>query len=293
MAEPKYSFKALNVFKTLYENQNATKTASTLGITQSGVSRSLAQLEKNTGLLLFVRQNNRLIATPEANELYKEVSRLLFNFDEIEHSVAALREFGASRVRIATIPGLAYGFVPNIISGLLKHQKKLDVYFDVLPTKDIVHGVEMDQFDLGFVTLPVDSQNIQLDVLEKTKAVCLLPKEHPLTKKTKINLSDLSNQHLVIPNQPNMAADKLLKLINKNNISISGKTEANISSICALVGNGVGISIINPITANDLKQENTVTKPFSPAIHYSFGLIYKKNWQENRLIKLIRNDLKP
>ena len=65
------SMKSLMIFKTLVENGTATKTAQVLGITQSGVSRSLAQLDQNLGIVLFIRQKNRLLATPESQELYK------------------------------------------------------------------------------------------------------------------------------------------------------------------------------------------------------------------------------
>ncbi len=292
MPNTNYSLKSLNVFRVLYENGIATKTAAILGITQSGVSRSLAQLEDCTGLRLFIRQKNRLIATPEADELYKEVLRLMFNLDELQHSISALREFGASRIRIATIPGLAYGFVPKIIAQIHRENKKLNIYLDVMSTNEVVRSVEQDQFDIGFVTLPIASQLLQLDKLIKTEAICLLPKDHLLTKQAVIQLSDLSGQHLVIPNQPNIAADKLLKLISKRKIQLSGRTEANISGICALVGNGVGVSVVNPITASDLMHKNIIVKPFSPAIHYSFGLVYKRSWKESKVIQMIHDGLK-
>ncbi|MEP1742628.1 MAG: LysR family transcriptional regulator [Kangiellaceae bacterium] len=284
-----YSLKSLNIFRVLYENNIATKTAEILGITQSGVSRSLAQLEETTGLQLFIRQKNRLVATPEADELYKEVARLMFNLDELQHSINALREFGASRVRIATIPGLAYGFVPKIISRIHHENSKLNIYFDVMSTNDVVRSVELGQFDIGFVTLPIESQQLQLDKLIKTEAVCLLPKGHPFAKLESVQVSDLSGQHLVIPNQPNIAADQLLKLIAEKKIQLAGKTEANISGICALVANGVGVSVVNPITAKDLMHKSIIVKPFSPAIHYSFGLLYRNKWRESKLIRMIHD----
>ena len=287
-----YSLKSLTVFKSLYENSTATKTAHILGITQSGVSRSLAQLERNSRLLLFIRQKNRLIATPEADELYKEVIRLMFNLEELKHSIAALREFGASRLRIASIPGLAFGFVPRMISKLLKSHPKLNIYFDVISTNEVVSSIEAGLFDVGFVTLPITNQQLQVEKLIDTEAVCLLPKGHLLALQKSVTINDLSNQHLVIPNQPNIAADQLLENITKHKIKIAGKTEANISGICALVANGVGISVINPITSDDLAHNNIECRPFYPAINYSFGLIYKKNWSDNKLISMIHQSLK-
>ncbi len=286
-----FSLKSLAVFRTLFENGTTTKTASILGITQSGVSRSLAQFEEATGLLLFIRQKNKLIATPEAEELYKEVLQLSFNIDELRHSVLALREFGASRIRITSIPGLAFGFVPHLIAKMLKLNSKLNIYFDVMSSNEVVRSVDAGMFDLGFVTLPAKNSELQVDTLVKTEAICLLPKGHALADKQTIEVQDLTGQHLVIPNQPNIAADQLLASIEKHGVNISGKTEANISAICGLVANNVGISVINPITASDLAHKNTITKPFEPSIHYSFGLVYKKHWHANKLIKMIHDCL--
>ncbi len=287
-----FSLKSLTVFKAIFENGTTTRAATILGITQSGVSRSLAQLESSSDLQLFIRQKNRLIATPEAEELYREVGRLMFNLEELKHSILALREFGSSRFRISAIPGLAFGFVPKIISEILKINPKLNIYFDVMSSGEVIHAVEMGLFDVGFITLPSSNHQLHTDIIIKTEAVCLLPENHLLAKKKQIFLEDLSGEHLVIPNQPNIAADQLLAQIAKNNIDISGKTEANISGICALVANGVGLSVINPITSLDLAHKNTVVRPFQPAIHYSFGLIYKANWSDNKLIQMIHNSIK-
>ena len=74
--------------------------------------------EENVGIELFIREKNRLIATPQADELYLEVLGVLRNLDELKHNIDALREFGVSRLPIASIPGLAFGHVPFIISEL-------------------------------------------------------------------------------------------------------------------------------------------------------------------------------
>jgi DNA-binding transcriptional LysR family regulator len=169
-------------------------------------------------------------------------------------------------------------------------------------------------FDIGFATLPVETNQLIVDELIDTEAICLIPKHHPLAACREICLEQLSGQHLVVPNQPNIAGDQLLRLISKQNIRIVGKTEANIASICSLVGNGVGISVMNPITAHDLAHRNMVVngvgisvmnpitahdlahrnmvvKPFIPSIHYSFGMVYQEKWRDNKMIQTIKEDL--
>jgi len=282
------SMKSFSIFKILFENGTASKTAKILGITQSGVSRSLGMLEKNIGFDLFIREKKGLIATPEAEELYKEVLRLMHHLEETKHSILALREFGASRFRIAAIPGLAFGYIPEIISKTLEINPKLNVYFDILSSNEIIHAVESNAFDIGFVTLPVKTKQLKVEPIIETQAVCVIPKNHPLALLDEIKLADLAGCNILIPNQPNVAADQLLHLISENNIKLKGKTEANLASICSLVRNNVGISVINPITVSDLKCEGIVIKPFKPVINYSFALVYKTNWQDNKMIRIIK-----
>lgn len=286
-----HSLKSLMIFKTLVENGTATGTAKVLGITQSGVSRSLAQLERNLGMRLFIRQKNRLLATPEAQELHDEILRLVNNLDELEHSVMALREFGASRVGFAVIPGLGFGFIPALIGRLRRANPRLAIYLDIMSSHDVVHAVEAGAFDIGFATLPITSNQLVVEELIETEAVCLLPSDHPLADSDSIKLEQLAGQHLVVPNQPNIAADQLLRLIARNGVRITGKTEANIGSICSLVGHGVGLSVMNPITAYDLAHDDMLTKPFAPEIHYTFGMVYQDKWRDNNTILQIRQNL--
>jgi len=287
------SLKSLLIFKTLYETGTATRTARDLGITQSGVSRSLAQLEENIGIPLFMRHKKRLIVLPEADELYSEILGLLSNLENMKHSIVALREFGASRIRIASAPALGFAYVPKIIARILSDNPKYNVYLDIMPSPEVVRAVEAGYFDVGFVTLPVNSQALVVDGLISTEAVCLMPKNHSLAKANVITIEDLKGQHLVIPNQPNLAADQLLLQLSQKNIHIAGKTEANIAAIYSLVANGVGITLINPITAYDhqVTRDNLLIKPFKPAFNYHFGLAYKQKWANNRLIGLLKEML--
>ncbi|MBB3183075.1 DNA-binding transcriptional LysR family regulator [Halomonas fontilapidosi] len=285
-----HSLKALAIFKTLFEAGSASQAARTLGITQSGVSRSLAQLEQNLGLELFLREKNRLVATPEARELYEEILRLMGNIDELRHSVLALKEFGTSRLRIAAIPGLAFGFVPRLVAALLEDNRGFSISFDMMSSHDVLREVESGHADIGFVTLPVTSRVLRVEAWLTTQARCLVPGSHPLAARSAVTIEDLKDQYLVISNQPNVGADPLLNLTATHGIHIAGKTEANIGAITALVASGVGISVMNPITATDQlsPQDGVSMLPFTPEIDFSFGLVYRDDWKHARALDFIR-----
>ena len=285
-----HSLKALAIFKTLFEVGSASGAARHLGITQSGVSRSLAQLEENLGIQLFLREKNRLVATPEAAELYDEILRLMGNIEELRHSVLALKEFGASRLRIASIPGLSFGFVPRLVAALLAENRHFSVSLDMMSSHEVQSAVESSHADIGFVTLPSTSPQLHTETLLTTQAVCLLPESHPLAAQEVVDIKDLRDQHLVISNQPSISTNPLLELAARHGVRIAGKTEANIGTITALVANEVGITAINPITAHDQlgRHERVKVLPFTPAMSFSFGLVYRGEWKESRALEFLR-----
>lgn len=285
-----HSLKALAVFKTLYEAGSASQAARTLGITQSGVSRSLAQLEENLGIQLFLREKNRLVATPESGELYDEILRLMGNIEELRHSVLALKEFGTSRLRIASIPGLSFGFVPSLVAALLEENRRFSVSLDMMSSHEVQLAVESSHADIGFVTLPVASRVLEVEPWFTTEAVCLLPAGHPLADQARIGIEDLRDQHLVISNQPSISTNPLLELVARHGIRIAGKTEANIGTITALVANGVGVTVMNPVTARDQLSSGdpVVVRPFQPAMTFGFGLGYRGEWKRARALDFLR-----
>jgi len=287
-----HSLKALVVFKTLFEAGSASRAARILGITQSGVSRSLAQLERSFGIRLFLREKNRLLATPEAKEIYDEILRLLGNVDELRHSVLALKEFGASRLHIAAIPGLSFGLVPRLIAALLERNRDFSVSFDMMSSHDVLRSVESGHADLGFVTLPAASRLLRIEEWLSTRALCMLPADHPLAARSVIDVRDLDGEHLVISNQPNVGADPLLNLAAQHGVRVAGKTEANIGAISALVGHRVGVSVMNPITAKDqcANRDDIKLRAFAPAVEFRFGLVYRENWKNTLALAFIKEE---
>lgn len=101
----------LKVFLHVHETGSAREAASLIGVTQSAVSQSLAKLEAELGVALFVRQHRRLVRTAEGVRLHGVVASFLETLSETlpqlertsEELVGTLRvgapvELGAARL---------------------------------------------------------------------------------------------------------------------------------------------------------------------------------------------------
>ena len=76
-------FRQIEVFKVLMEVGTVTGAAGRLGISQPAVSKVLASMERSTNLTLFERLRGRLIPTPDARSLYRQVHRSFVGLDDL------------------------------------------------------------------------------------------------------------------------------------------------------------------------------------------------------------------
>ncbi|NYT22641.1 LysR family transcriptional regulator [Alcaligenaceae bacterium] len=96
----------MEVFVQIYESGGLSAAAGVSGQNPSGVSRSLKQLEKRLGVLLFYRNSRRVRPTPEGDIFYRHCMHVFKTLANAESAVGA----GADRsgvLRVNTLPTFA------------------------------------------------------------------------------------------------------------------------------------------------------------------------------------------
>ena len=76
--------------------------AEMLGISHPGVSNLISQLERQTGLKLFVRMHGRLTATPEAAIIHRNVDAIVRGLQQVTQTVVDLQNRQTGNLQIAS-----------------------------------------------------------------------------------------------------------------------------------------------------------------------------------------------
>lgn len=100
------SLSALHAFDAAVRHLSFTRAAEDIGITQSGISRQIRNLEDFLGLTLFERAGPKLVLTAEGASYYEEISRLLSKLEDV--SIDAVRGRKAQSM-------LKIGFPPTLM----------------------------------------------------------------------------------------------------------------------------------------------------------------------------------
>jgi DNA-binding transcriptional LysR family regulator len=106
----------LRLFLIVAEHGNLHRAASTLGLTQSALSKSLARLEAEAGMQLFERMPRGVMLTGVGQKLLAHAQRIVLANDDMENELNDERHARVGRVRVATLPHL----VPSVFSPLLE-----------------------------------------------------------------------------------------------------------------------------------------------------------------------------
>jgi len=267
------NIKQLEVLRTLLATGSTIAAAKTMGLSQSGVSRMLQQLEQDLSITLFARDKGRLIATPEALALGHDAENILLAVDRMSSHAEDLRSgaSGPDIVRIGLPSSMWENFAPAMLVDYIRAFPgvRIETFFESTTAINKLVGERV--IDIGF--LRMEGETGPGIVVDKVASVCVVPKDHPLAELETISAKDLRNVPLVLigRQRPNrMALDQQFARAGVKQM-VKIETHTN-SSACAYVAQGLGVSIISSFYANLYRHLPVVQRPFVPQARQDFGL---------------------
>ncbi|MBE9607086.1 LysR family transcriptional regulator [Acetobacteraceae bacterium H6797] len=115
------SLSALQAFEAAARHRSFTKAAEDLGLTQSGISRQIANLEQYLGLKLFERSGSRIVLTDAGLAYFEEVRGVLDALEESSIDLVRGRKV-ASSLMVGTHPTFAARWIaPRLRSFVEEH----------------------------------------------------------------------------------------------------------------------------------------------------------------------------
>lgn len=259
----------IEVFRAVMTAGSASKAGQVLGITQPAVSQAIARLEAGAGLPLFARVRGRLHPTQEALALLAEVNRCFVGLDSIQHRLRSLRQFSVGTVRIASLPGLGLSFLPRVLSEMNLEERRLVVSLQIMGSREVRERLLAQECDLGLMADEVSASGLVHSVFARYHGVVALPPAHPLSSKRVIRPTDLAACPLIGLNPEDGASLRLDAIFRAHGVEprIIVNTPYTVSQ-CELVRQGIGVAVVNPVTAIDYVDRGVALRKFSEQLEY-------------------------
>ena len=101
-------------FHTLIDTGNFTETGLKLNLTQSSISHTISNLEAELGLSLIIRNRNNIVLTSEGKIVYEHISKILQQQQQLETSVANLKNLIGGTLSGGILPSVSLVLLPKV-----------------------------------------------------------------------------------------------------------------------------------------------------------------------------------
>jgi DNA-binding transcriptional LysR family regulator len=273
MDDEDFKPREIEVFAAIMMHGTTTRAAEALELTQPAVSKTLARFQKKAGFEVFKMHRQRLVPTQEAHMLYAEVQRTFESARQISRTARDIRSLRNGRLNICALPAIGSTVLPSIVAEFSKAHPDVPVTIDIRASATVIERASRSQIDLGIAaTSSVENPAVTRRSLANTRAVCAMPKGHPLARLDQVGPRDIDGLDFVSLGHMDTLRLQIDKVCGEAGVSRNMHIECTLAAACLeFVAEGAGVTIVDDISA--WKMRHVVDfRPFVPALHIELSL---------------------
>lgn len=273
-APPALTHRQLSLFRAVMLHGNLSRAAEVNNSSQPTLSRELARLEQLLGYALFDRVRGRLRPTVRAQALMLEVERSFVSLELVAQRALELRTHSSTRLQLACLPALAHALVPQALAALCQTHPDAQVSVVPLESPWLEQAVGEQRFDLALSESTEPPTGTTRQVLLQANEVAVLPADHALCRKKRLLPSDFAGLpfiSLAVDDPYRRAIDQLFA---QAGVERDTRLEAaSAVAVCAMVAQGLGVAIVNPLTAAAMAGPALAVRPLGAAIPFTVSAL--------------------
>lgn len=273
-APPALTHRQLALFRAVMLHGNLSRAAEVNNSSQPTLSRELARLEQLLGYALFDRVRGRLRPTVRAQALMQEVERSFVGLEQVAQRALELRTHSSTRLQLACLPALAHALVPQALARLCATHPDAQVSVVPLESPWLEQAVSEQRFDIALSETTEPPTGTTRVALLQANEVAVLPAHHALCRKQRLLPADFAGLpfvSLAMGDPYRLAIDSLFV---QAGIARDMRLEAaSAVAVCAMVAQGLGVAIVNPLTAAAMAGPALQVRPIAASIAFTVSAL--------------------
>jgi DNA-binding transcriptional LysR family regulator len=268
------SSRHIEVFQAVMRSGSVTAAAGALHTSQPTVSRELARLEQLLGFALFDRGGGRLRPTARALILFEEVQRAFVGLEQILARADRLARLGEGQLSIACLPALSHALLPGACRRFLSRHDGVGISITPLESPQLEEALTAQRYDLGLIEDALAPAATEARLLFSGEEVCVLPSGHPLCARPLLEPADFADQRFISlapGDRYRRQVDEVFRAAQVERRMVL-ETQSAVS-VCTLVQQGLGLAVINPLTAHSFAGQGLEVRRFAARIPFQVGLV--------------------
>ncbi len=288
------NLRQLEVFYAIMQAGTVSGAARLLYVSQPNVTRVLAHTEQQLGFALFERVKGRLVPTQEAKALLPEAEKVYQQLGQFRSLTNKVKQ-GTQHLRVGAPPVLAAHLLAPTVALLSKEH---GISFELLTANrdELCSGLLKHELDVAIAFGEETPPAIMGHVLLKENLALIAPKSAAILAEKTVILEELISHDLPIIGLD--SRDPLGLLLHQ---TLSARDEhyqhaitvRSYSAAAELVKHQAGFAIVDPWTAKQYRQDNTVSvHTLEPNMSFSVSILFAEHTPQSIATKQFITALK-
>jgi DNA-binding transcriptional LysR family regulator len=271
----------LRYFLAIADELHFGRAARTLHLSQSALSQSLAQLERELGgVQLFTRDKRSVTMTPAGHAFRGPARRAIDASDRAMWAAQRAAAGGARELRLGFLDAAAFWPLPQAVDALAQARPPIGLTLHHSHGDDLLELLRRRELDAAFCHITGSDPSIEFLSLCSERLVLLVAEGHPLAERTSIDLEDLEGHPLVVPQRHSAADlhDGILRLCADAGFepTIAARA-ASAPMMLHLVAAGIGVCMLTETVAGWQRDMPIASIPVdAPPISTGLGLATRR-----------------
>ncbi|MBD8623051.1 LysR substrate-binding domain-containing protein [Pseudomonas sp. CFBP 13727] len=257
------------LFLAVAEDQNFSRAAKRLGMSQPPLTEQIQALEQSLRVQLFTRSRRGAQLTAAGAAILPAVRKFA---DQLERLELAVHEAVAGQAGVVTIGAITSAMIdvlPPLIERFKQDHPLITVSVREIDSAEAIPALEAGDIDIAFARLEGNlGRHLQSLPLSEDRLAVALPNDHPLSASDSISLKSLADETLVMASRDVSPVyfDYLVGQCKASGFAPRIVHQVrSVSSQVAFVSCGQGIALV-PTSMGKLAPKNVLIRPLFPEV---------------------------
>lgn len=257
------------LFLAVAEDQNFSRAAKRLGMSQPPLTEQIQALEQSLRVQLFTRSRRGAQLTAAGAAILPAVRKFADQLERLELAVHEAVTGHAGVLTIGAITSAMIDVLPQLIERFKQDHPLITVSVREIDSAEAIPALEAGDIDIAFARLEGSlGRHLQSIPLSEDRLAVAMPKDHPLAASEAIDLKALADETLVMASRDVSPVyfDYLVGLCKTSGFAPRIVHQVrSVSSQVAFVSCGQGIALV-PTSLDKLAPENVLVRPLQPEV---------------------------
>ncbi|MNQ81596.1 HTH-type transcriptional regulator GbpR [compost metagenome] len=231
-----------------------------MNVSQSAISKQLAEIQEGLGHSVVNRKGNSLELTPVGHALISRAREIFYHLDRAQNDILALSEGKGGHISIGTVASVSATLVPNAINSLSKLAPSVSIRVEENTADKLLPQLVDRSIDVAIIRMwqPIAVSGTTQQTLMNEALVIVTGPNHPLAQKTEVNWDETINYPWIVPNLGSPAHNALDAMLALHGLRLPDEVVESISMtlIVSLLGRNRHVCILPENFVKNLQDKN-------------------------------------